>query len=226
MRIIYEDNHLLIAEKPPNILSQGDRTKDPDMLALLKEDIKIRYNKPGNVFLGLVHRLDRPVGGVMAFARTSKAASRLSDQIRQGTFKKIYYAVIRGIPSKSPSVLEHYLYKDAKKNIVRVVDEASGLGKKALLSYEVIGMSKEYNLSCVKIHLYTGRPHQIRVQFASIGHPIFGDQKYGYKQDKQQIALWAGKITFIHPTTKEELSFHSPPPDEHPWNLFKLEAEN
>ena len=151
--IIFEDNHLLVVEKPPNILSQEDRTGDIDMLTLLKKDIKIRYNKPGNVYLGLVHRLDRPVGGIMVFAKTSKAASRLSDQIRRGKFKKRYMAVVHGNPCKDKDTLEHYLLKNKRTNMVSVVRENIKGAQKAILDYEVVNTIKSFSL--VKINLHT-----------------------------------------------------------------------
>lgn len=221
--IIYEDNHILVAEKPPNILSQGDRTGDKDMLTLLKEDIKIRYNKPGNVYLGLVHRLDRPVGGVMVFAKTSKGASRLSDEIRRREFKKTYMAVIEGRPSKKKDKLSHYLLKDNKSNRVSVVNKDTKGGKEALLDYEVL--DNHEGLSLVKIHLHTGRPHQIRVQFAAIGHPLYGDQRYGSGNNKEGIALWSHKITCQHPTLKERMTFISYPGGEIPWKSFILNKQ-
>lgn len=223
IKIIYEDNHLLVVEKPVNMLSQGDETGDPDLLSILKQDIKIRYNKPGNVYLGLVHRLDRPVGGVMVFARTSKAASRLSDQIRTGKFRKYYLAVVKGKPDVREGRLEDYIVKDKDKNMVYIVDKEIKEGKKAVLEYKVI--ESRDDLSLVKINLLTGRPHQIRVQFANIGHPLYGDHKYGESlaQQERQIALWSNKIIIRHPTTKEEMEFTSFPPDKTPWNLFEME---
>ncbi|MFY9176418.1 MAG: RNA pseudouridine synthase [Caldicoprobacterales bacterium] len=221
INIIYEDNHLLVAEKPVNIPSQQDRSGDKDILTLLKEYIKEKYNKPGNVYLGLVHRLDRPVGGVMVFAKTSKAASRLSEQIRTRQFGKKYLAVIHGIPPvKSNKNLVHYLIKDRHKNIVKVVDSGTEGAQKAILDYKVIGQSS--GMALVEIDLHTGRPHQIRVQFAEIGHPLYGDQKYGYylNQPGQQIALWSRSITLIHPTMRETMTFSSLPHSIYPWNLF------
>jgi 23S rRNA pseudouridine1911/1915/1917 synthase len=221
IQIIYEDNHLLVVEKPVNILSQQDNTGDPDILSILKNDIKIRYNKPGNVYLGLVHRLDRPVGGVMVFAKTSKAASRLSEQIRKKEFKKTYLAVINGVPDKIKGRLEDYLVKDTSTNIVSVVGEDVGSAKKAILDYKVIGSKNE--LSLVKINLLTGRPHQIRVQFAHLGHSLYGDQKYGNEasQTRKQIALWSHIIECKHPTEKSKMEFKSFPPKEKPWSLFQ-----
>jgi Pseudouridylate synthases, 23S RNA-specific len=221
IKIIYEDNHLLVVEKPSNMLTQSDITGDADLLSVLKEDLRLRYNKPGEAYLGLVHRLDRPVGGVMVFAKTSKAASRLSEQIRNRNFKKYYYAVVHGMPEKSFGTLEDYLYKDEETNTVSVVSEESGKGKIARLDYEVLESWE--GMSLVKINLYTGRSHQIRVQFANAGNPLYGDKKYGYTHNKidQQIALWSGGIVLTHPTLKEELAFSSKPPEIYPWSLFK-----
>jgi len=220
IKILYEDNHLLVVEKPPNVLSQSDDTGDADMLNLLKADIKKRYNKPGNVYLGLVHRLDRPVGGVMVFAKTSKCASRLSEQIRQHEFKKKYLAVVHGTFKKSYGRLEDYLLKDSSTNTVKVVDSSNDKSLKAVLEYEVIGESS--SLSLVKINLITGRPHQIRVQFSHSGHPLYGDRKYGkeHNKDVDQIALWAVEITCKHPTLQKEMTFTSNPPNIYPWNIF------
>lgn len=223
--VIFEDNHLLVVEKPVNIPVQEDSSGDPDLLSMLKDYVKHKYNKPGNVYLGLVHRLDRPVGGVMTFARTSKAASRLSEQVRNHEFKKSYLAVVHGKPGENSGRLEHYLLKDARTNTVKVVLSSDPGGKKAVLEYQVVGVNGK--LSLVKVNLVTGRSHQIRVQFAAIGHPLFGDQKYGAQLNSpgQQIALWSNLISLRHPTTKEEMTFSSLPPDEHPWDLFALNKE-
>ncbi|NLX91655.1 MAG: RluA family pseudouridine synthase [Firmicutes bacterium] len=219
--ILYEDNHLLVVVKPPNLLSQGDQTGDPDLLTILKQDLKERYNKPGNVYLGLVHRLDRPVGGVMVFAKTSKAASRLSDQIRRKVFEKTYIAVIRGLPTKQKDTLIHYLLKDEKTGKVAAVDKGVKGAKEAVLDYEVISYAHPYSL--VKINLQTGRPHQIRVQLSKIGFPILGDQRYGGFKDKfSQIALWAYKISFEHPTLRKKVEFSASPPKRPPWSRFSL----
>jgi 23S rRNA pseudouridine1911/1915/1917 synthase len=219
--ILYEDNHLLVVVKPVNIPSQADESGDPDLLTLLKADIKARYRKPGNVYLGLVHRLDRPVGGVMAFAKTSKAASRLSEQIRNREFHKNYLAVVHGSPEELKGRLRHYLRKDQSNNTVKAFNEPKSEAKEAILDYEVIG--RRNNLSLVKIQLNTGRSHQIRVQFAAISHPLYGDQKYGADLSKpgQQIALWSAELSFRHPTRDEVLQFTADLPPVHPWNLFE-----
>lgn len=220
VKIIYEDNHVLVVEKPVNIPTQKDETNDIDMLTLLKEDLKERYNKPGNVYVGLVHRLDRPVGGAMVFAKTSKAASRLSDQVRTGQFKKVYLAVVHGILGHMSGRLEDYLLKDSRTNIVKVVDRNTEGAKQAVLEYSLLGVHK--NCSLVRVNLHTGRPHQIRVQFSSTGYPLYGDQKYGqgFNKPGQQIALWSNEVAFIHPTCKEELKFVSSPPSIEPWSWF------
>ena len=222
VKVIYEDNHLLVVEKPVNILSQGDNTNDDDMVNLLKKYLKEKYNKPGNVFVGLVHRLDRPVGGCMVFAKTSKAASRLSEQVRNKSFKKTYRAVIHGNMNKKEDNLLDYLYKNKKTNMVSVVSKNTKDAKDARLSYETLDSQKGFSL--VQIDLKTGRPHQIRVQFASRKHPLFGDQRYGQNLNKvgQQIALWSYKIEIDHPTTKERMEFVCDVPKEYPWNIFNI----
>lgn len=219
--ILFEDNHLLLVEKPVNVPVQEDSSGDPDMLTLLKEDIKIRYQKPGNVYLGLVHRLDRPVGGAMVFAKTSKAASRLSDMIRRHTIERSYLAVVHGTPAKEKGQLVDYLHKNKKKNKVSVVAPDYPKAKKAVLDYEVLESKKGFSL--VSVSLQTGRPHQIRVQLSTMGHPIYGDQKYGEYLSKpgQQIALWADSLSFEHPVRKEPVKVRSFPPNEYPWDLWE-----
>ena len=213
IKVIYEDNHLLVVEKPINMPTQEDDSRDPDLLSELKKYIKEKYNKPGNVYLGLVHRLDRPVGGVMVFAKTSKAASRLSDQVRTHKLDKKYYAVIEG--KLADGTLKDKLLKDPKTNMTIVSD----LGKDSSLSFKTID-TKE-NLSLVDIHLETGRSHQIRVQFSSRGHALYGDQRYN-KNAKvgEQIALFAYHLSFEHPVTKEVMEFNLDKPSAYPWNIF------
>ena len=215
INVIYEDNHLLVVEKPINIPTQEDNTKDKDLLTILKEYIKEKYNKPGNVYLGLVHRLDRPVGGIMVFARTSKAASRLSEQVRNKTFKKTYNAVVIG-NIENTGKLKDNLLKDEKRNIVKIDKN----GKEAILNYKKLNYKN--NMSLVEINLETGRSHQIRVQMAHHGYPLFGDQKYN-KTAKvgEQIALFAKKIEFIHPTTNELLTFELDLPNRYPFTIFR-----
>lgn len=217
INIIYEDNHLLVVEKPINILVQADNTHDKDLLSILKEDIKKRYQKPGNVYLGLVHRLDRPVGGIMVFAKTSKAASRLSEQVRVHQIEKKYYAVIEGTLDEKEGTFIDYLKKDEKQNKA-FVDPS---GKKSILNYKVLDRKNNYSL--VDIDLKTGRSHQIRVQFSSRNYPLYGDQKYN-KNSKvgEQIALYAYELSFYHPITREKMKFHKKPSKEYPWNLFQF----
>lgn len=217
IKIIYEDNHILVVEKPVNIPVQEDSSRDIDFLTMLKEDIKKRYQKPGNVYLGLVHRLDRPVGGIMVFAKTSKAASRLSEQVRTHQFHKKYYAVVNG-KLKDSDIYEDYLLKNPKTNIVKVDKK----GKFAELSYHRIGYDKNTDMSLVDITLKTGRSHQIRVQFSHHGHPLYGDQKYSKtSQVGEQIALFSYQLSFTHPTTKERLEFTLNRPNSYPWTIFK-----
>ena len=218
--VIYEDNHLLVVKKPINILSQGDNTNDLDMVNLLKRYLKEKYNKPGNVFVGLIHRLDRPVGGIMVFAKTSKCSSRLSEQVRNKTIKKTYKAVIHKTMDKKEGTLKDYLYKNKKTNMVSVVTKNHKEAKDAVLDYKTLASNDEFSL--VEIDLHTGRPHQIRVQFSSRNHPLYGDQRYGNSKVGEQIALWSYKLEFNHPTTKERLVFTCDTPNEYPWNLFKL----
>ena len=213
-KVIYEDNHLLVVEKPQNVLVQADNTNDLDLLTSLKKYIKEKYNKPGEVYLGLVHRLDRPVGGVMVFARTSKSASRLSNMIRLDEFEKTYLAIVEGkVPDEG--VFEDYLIKLENENKT-IVDKK---GKYSKLSYKLL--SSKNGLSLVKIKLDTGRSHQIRVQFSSRGFALWGDQKYNSKAKVgEQIALWAYEIKFKHPVREELMDFKCNPPMNEPWNLF------
>ena len=220
LNVIYEDNHVIVAEKPCNVPSQADNTGDDDMLTLVKRYIKDKYQKPGEVYLGLVHRLDRPVGGIMVFARTSKAASRLSEAIRTNQFSKTYLAVVEGILDKKEGHLENYLWKDEALNKSVVVSKEKRGAKLASLSYEVL--EEKEKLSLVKIHLETGRHHQIRVQFSHIGHPLYGDQKYGKNNPNQQIALWAYQLAFKHPTKDAVMKFECMPKRVGVWEKFEF----
>lgn len=219
IKILYEDNHIIVVEKPVNILVQADITKDIDLLTLIKKYLKEKYNKPGNVYLGLVHRLDRPVGGVMVLAKTSKAASRLSEMIRNSSFEKTYLAVVCGTLKGSGEFIDCITSDEFKVSI-----DASG--KLAKLKYQVIASAQ--NLSLVKIKLITGRKHQIRAQFAYHGYPLWGDQKYNDKaKSGEQIALWAVNIKFKHPVRDEIMNFTSLPNlEKYPWSLFKKDVDN
>lgn len=221
LKVIYEDNHIIVVEKKPNIPSQGDKTNDIDMLTIVKQYIKEKYNKPGDVYLGLIHRLDRPVGGVMVFAKTSKAASRLSEQVRNKVFKKKYLTIVDGKMEKERDTLEDYLLKNEKNNLSKVVDEKTKNAKQAKLDYEALTYNDEINLSVLKIDLHTGRHHQIRVQLSSRGHSIYGDQKYGIRGRGKQIALWAYSLTIIHPISKEEMTFISIPEKIGSWKILE-----
>lgn len=215
LNVLYEDNHLIVVEKPINVPTCKDSSKDTDLLSIVKEYLKNKYKKPGNVYLGLVHRLDRPVGGIIVFAKTSKAASRLAVEIKNDEFKKKYYAVIQSVGLKKEDRFEDFLLKDPKTNIVKVDDA----GKYALLEYKLI--SERRDLSLVEVNLHTGRSHQIRVQFASRNYPLYGDQKYNKKANcHEQIALYSHYLSFKHPTTKEMLEFNLELPDRYPFNIF------
>ena len=216
INIIYEDNHLLVVEKPVNMPVCEDESKDLDLLTILKKYLKENYSKPGNVYLGLVHRLDRPVGGIMVFAKTSKAASRLSNQVREKQLSKIYYAVVEN-KLKQKDTLKDYLIKNEKTNITTVTTKDKG--KEAILNYEVL--KTKDNLNLVKINLVTGRSHQIRVQFSSRNNPLYGDQKYNKNAiSNTNIALFAKILSFNHPVTKEKLTFEIDLPKRYPFNIF------
>ena len=224
-KIIYEDNHIIVVIKPHNISVQEDESKDPDMLTIIKDFLKQRDNKPGNVFLGLVHRLDRPTGGVMVFAKTSKAASRLSKELKEKNLRKHYLCVINGKPQLATNRLVTYLKKDEKTNTVKIAPKLEEGSKEAILEYEVVASKDKYSL--VDVNLITGRSHQIRVQMSSqLNAPIFGDFKYGDKEHGGNLALWAYELTFTHPTTKESLRFTVAPDYNNPaFKFFEEEIE-
>ena len=221
LKVIFEDNHIIVVEKKPNIPSQSDKTGDIDILTIVKQYIKEKYNKPRNVYLGLVHRLDRPVGGVMIFAKTSKAASRLSNQVREKVFKKKYLAVVDGLFKENEGSLEDYLCKDERNNTSRVANREKKNSKLAKLDYKELVYNKVKDLSLLEINLHTGRHHQIRVQLANAGHSIFGDQKYGKRGQGKQIALWAYELTIEHPITKEEITFKDFPEAIGTWCILR-----
>lgn len=215
INVIYEDNHIIVVEKPINVPTCEDDSKDIDLLSLVKFYLKEKYNKPGNVYLGLVHRLDRPVGGIMVFAKTSKAASRLNEQIRENKIEKKYYCVVSGILKNKSDILKDYLLKDSKMNKV-VVNKK---GKYAELDYKVL--AEKENLSLIEVNLHTGRSHQIRVQFSSRNYPLFGDQKYNKKAIVgEQIALYSFSLSFKHPISKEVMTFSLDKPNRYPFNMF------
>lgn len=215
INILYEDNHIVVVIKPRNILSQSDITKEQDMLTILKKYIKEKYQKPGNVYLGLVHRLDKQTSGIMVFAKTSKAAKRLSEQIKNKDFKKTYLAVIHGKVKEKDKLIDYLIKKETKSYIT-----TKEKGKLAELDYKLIKYLKKENLSLVEINLKTGRNHQIRVQFTSRNYPLYGDNKYGLDKNKN-LGLYAYKLEFIHPTTKEKLIFKSLP-DYTPFTKFNI----
>ena len=215
LNVLYEDNHIIVVVKPENVLSQGDNTGDISMLEIVKDYLKEKYHKPGNVYLGLVHRLDRPVGGVMVFAKTSKAASRLTKSFSEHKITKKYLAIIHGRMDKKGELID-YLEKDSKGNAV-----ISENGKKAILTYEELEYNKKDNCSLLSVNLETGRHHQIRVQFASRGHYLLGDQRYGV-EDREQICLFCYYLAFEHPVKKEALEFEFFPENKGYWTRFTL----
>ena len=220
--VLHEDNSVLVVVKPQNIPSQADSSGDLDLLSLLKDYIKQKYNKPGNVYLGLVHRLDRPTGGVMVFAKNSKAAERLSKQIVDGEMTKCYLATVVGCPKETSATLVHYLKKNSLTNNVYVATFGDHDAKRAELSYNVL--ESDGVVSLCKVQLGTGRSHQIRVQMSAIGTPVFGDVRYGGDSLMRgsNLALWAYRLEFYHPVTKERMVFVAYPPQIKPWTSFNL----
>jgi len=220
--ILHEDNHIIVVLKPQNVACCPDESGDDNLFDCVKRYIKATYSKSGNVYLGLVHRLDRPTGGVMVFAKTSKAASRLAEQMKGGGFEKRYLAVLCGVPSRPSATLENYLRKNSLTNMVYVCTQTEDGAKLASLDYAV--KESAGGLSLVEVNLHTGRTHQIRVQMASINCPVYGDMRYGgEKAVKGKLALWAYSLRFTHPTTGEKLRFIAEPPlTEGVWKNFKI----
>lgn len=207
-KVVYEDNHLLVVVKPPNMLTQADATGDRDLFTLMKGYIKDKYQKPGDVYLGLVHRMDRPVGGLLCLARTSKAAARLSTQVSTHEMGREYLAIAEGsLPGSG--TLVHHLIKDEDANLVSAVPEGTPGSRPAILHYTCLAKSGDTSL--VSVRLETGRAHQIRVQLAAVGHPLWGDVRYGHGVPGRQIALWGAKLTLTHPTRGEKMTFSCPP---------------
>lgn len=225
LNILYEDNHLIVVLKPQMVACCPDESGDSNLLDCVKEYLKVTYNKQGNAFAGLVHRLDRPTGGVMVFAKTSKAAARLTEQMKNGGFEKKYLAVLCGTPVRKKAVLENYLRKNSINNMVYVCTQTEEGAKFASLEYEVKGEAA--GLCLADITLHTGRTHQIRVQTSAINCPVYGDMRYGGdKAVKGKLALWAYSLKFSHPTTGETLKFIIEPPKENtPWKLFDINCQ-
>lgn len=219
-QIIHEDNHLLVVNKRPSQIVQGDKTGDTPLSEHLKQYLKEKYNKPGNVFLGVVHRLDRPVSGLVIFARTSKALARMNTLVKNREIRKVYWAVVGKTPPDQQGRLEHFLIKDEKKNKSMVVPAERSGAKKAILDYRLIGTSDRYFL--LEVELQTGRHHQIRVQLAKIGCPIKGDVKYGFPRPNKTpfIHLHARELEFVHPVSKENMRFFVEPEGDGLWRKF------
>lgn len=217
LQVLYEDNHCLAVVKPPRVLTAGDETGDVSLLEVAREYIKRKHQKPGNVFLGVVHRLDRPVSGVVLFARTSKAAARLSEQFRTGRVRKVYHALVEGTVSPPAGELVDWLVKDRERNIVRSVAEGTPEARKALLEYRTLGSAGK--LTLLEVAPLTGRSHQIRVQLAARGTPIYGDAKYGSRHAfDDAIALHARELTFEHPVRREQVTVRADYPEA--WRPF------
>jgi 23S rRNA pseudouridine1911/1915/1917 synthase len=220
MEILYEDNHLIVVNKAFAEIVQPDKTGDKSLEELIKQYLKEKYNKPGSAFLGVVHRIDRPVSGIVLFARTSKALSRLNQMFQEKEVKKTYWAIVHDKPDRAEDTLVHYLVRDPYSNKSIAYDREVKDSKKAVLSYKFIGQSDKYYL--LEIDLQTGRHHQIRCQLAKVGMPIKGDLKYGYPRsnDNGGISLHSRQIEFTHPVTKELIIITANPPDDKLWNWF------
>ena len=214
MDIIYEDNHIIVVNKKPGEIVQGDKTGDIPLSELLKQYLKEKYNKPGNVFCGVVHRIDRPVGGLVIFAKTSKALERLNKMLREGRIHKTYWALVQGNPEEAAATLRNYLKSDGRINKTFVTSDRDPEGKESVLKYQTIAEGDRYTL--LEIELLTGRKHQIRAQLSNTGHPIKGDLKYGARRSNPDggISLLARKISFIHPVSKQLISLEAPLPQE------------
>lgn len=220
MKIIYEDNHIIIVNKAPGEIVQGDKTGDEPLVETLKQWLKEKYNKPGNVFCGVVHRLDRPVGGLVVFAKTTKALTRLNEMFRNGKIEKTYWALSRNKPEQSEGRLVHFITTTEHNNKSYASLTERGNSKRAVLTYRLLGSSEHYNL--IEVKLETGRKHQIRVQLSAIGCPIKGDLKYGDKRSNPDgsISLMARRICFVHPVSKQEIDVTAPLPEDSLWQAF------
>ncbi|OUN80967.1 RNA pseudouridine synthase [Bacteroides sp. An51A] len=221
MTVVYEDNHLIIVNKTASEIVQGDKTGDVPLSETVKQYLKEKYAKPGNVFLGVTHRLDRPVSGLVVFAKTSKALARLNEMFRKGEVQKTYWAVVKTCPQVEEGELVHYLVRNEKQNKSYAYDKEVNGSKKAVLHYRLIGHSENYYL--LEVDLKTGRHHQIRCQLAKIGCPIKGDLKYGFPRSNPDgsICLHARKVCFVHPVSKEQIVVTAPVPDGNLWKAFQ-----
>jgi 23S rRNA pseudouridine1911/1915/1917 synthase len=222
IQIAYEDNHIIIVNKRAGDIVQGDKTGDTPLSDLLKMYIKVKFNKPGNVFLGVIHRLDRPTSGLVSFARTSKGLTRMAELFKNREISKTYWAIVKNKPEKDKDTLIHYLKKNPKNNKSTAFDTEKPDTKKAILHYKLIASSETYHL--LEINLETGRHHQIRAQLAKIGSPIKGDLKYGFSRSNKNagISLHARQIAFIHPIKKETVSVIAPTPSDDIWDFFDI----
>ena len=223
MTVVYEDNHIIVVNKTASEIVQGDKTGDTPLSEMVKEYLKVKYNKPGNVFVGVTHRLDRPVSGVVVFAKTSKALSRLNDMFRLGEVKKTYWAIVKDRPKELEGELMHWMVRNEKQNKSYAYDKERPNSKKAILRYKLIGHSQNYHL--LEVDLQTGRHHQIRCQLAKMGCPIKGELKYGSPRSNPDgsICLHARRVTFVHPVSKEVIDVTAPLPSGNLWNGFDME---
>jgi len=221
MKVVYEDNHIIAVNKTCSEIVQGDKTGDVPLSEIVKQWLKEKYNKPGNVFIGVSHRLDRPVSGLVLFAKTSKALPRLNEMFREGKVKKTYWAIVKNKPPHTEGELTHYLVRNEKQNKSFAYDVEKPQSKKAILSYKLIAHSANYYL--LEIDLKTGRHHQIRCQLAKMGCPIKGDLKYGFARSNKDggISLHSRKAKFIHPVSKEEIEIIAPLPNDNLWQAFE-----
>lgn len=220
LEILYEDNHLIAVNKNNNDIVQQDNTGDPSLEDRVKEYIKNKYNKPGNVFLGVCHRIDRPVSGVVLFAKTSKALVRLNKMFQESSVRKIYWAIVKNKPANESDTLVHYIDRNTQKNKSVALIKPSKSSKRAELDYEILHSSENYYL--LQINLKTGRHHQIRAQLSKIGSPIKGDLKYGFDRSNPNggISLHSRSVAFIHPVTNQQIIIEATPPDDSLWNFF------
>ncbi|MDR2955192.1 MAG: RNA pseudouridine synthase [Prevotella sp.] len=226
MTVLYEDNHIIIVNKTVSEIVQGDKTGDKPLSDIVKEYLKEKYNKPGNVFVGVTHRLDRPTSGIVIFAKTSKALSRLNDMFKNKEIKKTYWAIVKNVPEQNEAILKHYLIRNEKQNKSYAYDMEKPNSKLAILHYKMIAHSDKYNL--LEIDLETGRHHQIRCQLSKIGCPIKGDLKYGAERSNPDggISLHARKVSFVHPVSKTEIEITAPVPQDNLWQALEQLTNN